>query len=238
MKQKTIPAATLRTERNDRWRPGPTSVQHGVLTTAEPTIEKDVMDVWLEQPLDPHWMAAFRLVRGGSMSRLRVGELRLFPIEAGRRNPAGEWSGAWRGIDADAPRRGLTKQIIHRARPHLWLREAERNLPRFREVFGMPPADAPKGSARGRPRMPDADLARVAERYVRACKTSRRPVEVVAEQCHESVIRVRGWISKARDRRLLSRRAQGQTGGQLTARATAILAQQQRTTKKKKERKR
>jgi hypothetical protein len=212
---------------------------HRVQTTEKPEIVEDVLDVWLTQPLDARWMAAFRLVRGGT-NRFRVGEVRIYPIEAG--NPAGEWSGAWLGLEADAPRRGLTKQIINLARPHLWLQQAEQRVA-FRKLFPAQFPDAMTGSApksrdtRGRPRVPDETLARAAQLYVEACAAkSHHPVEVVAQQMGEPLVRVRGWIHKARTevRGLLTQRGQGETGGQLTKRATLILEQQKRNTKKAK----
>lgn len=243
---KTKVSSALRTERTTQLRPGKAAIHsvhgHRVQTNEEPEIVEDVLNVWLEQPLDARWMAAFRLVRGGT-GRLRVGEVRIFPIEPGGAAPGGEWSGSWLGIEADAPRRGLTKQVLNRARPHLWLQEAEKRLPiKLRQLFESQPPEtdsAPKSDTRGRPRMPDAELARVAELYVSACeKKSPRPVEDVARRLGESVGRVRGWIHKARKRDLLSNRGQGESGGTLTKHAEKILRQQKRNPKNnKKERK-
>jgi hypothetical protein len=187
----------------------------------------DVLDIWVSQRLDERWVAAFRLVQGGG--RVRVGEARIFPLEPGYCRD-GEWSGCWLGADAEAPRRGLTKELLLKAQPHLWLSFAERRLPGFSRGFGLQPsrpAKAPGG--RGRPAHSDAFLAEVAAEYVRAVRGGRRdPVAAVARGRGKKVGRVSGWVHQARLRGLLTLGAQGKVGGRLTGRASHILVRRKK----------
>ena len=219
----------------DRYRPGETQAlgKSAAVTSADQKVP-DVLEIWVEQPLDPQWVAAFRLVRrGGASTRFRVGELRIFPAEVGRR--PGEWSGAWRGIEAEAPRRGLTTKILKRAQPHLWLQFMEKLVPQFRALFPGEEFEPPLVSSRspterrGRPKLSDEFLALVAQQYAEASATGKRPVEAVAQKHGEVVAKVRGWIHKARLRGFLTKGAQGKTGGQLTSKATFILESQKQS---------
>ena len=193
-------------------------------------------DVWLEQPIDDRWMAAYRIVTSGG--RPRLAELRIFPLEDWERRPRGEWSGVWKGVDAAAPRQSLTKAVLRRVRPHLWTTQTRAILtwigqqPGGRQRldvlarFGLPvPAMAPQtsGSRRGRPPRPDEFYARIAAEYVAALRASRRPIKTIAEKRHEPEPRVRGWIHRARRRGLLEGGGQGTTHGQLSQRAIFLL---------------
>jgi hypothetical protein len=204
----------------------------GVVTAAYEKVP-GVLEIWLEQPLDRQWVALFRLVRrGGGSDRFRVGELRIFPAEAGRR-VAGEWSGSWRGIEAEAPRRGLTTKVVKLAQPHLWLQSMRTFAPRFRELFPdnvelpVAPSRSPT-ERRGRPKLPDKFLATVAREYAVASAAGKPPVEAVAQRHGEDVAKVRGWIHKARLRGFLTVSAQGKTGGEVTPKATFVLETEKR----------
>ena len=219
------------------------------------------LDIWIRQPLDPYWTAAFRLV--SSDGRLRVGEARIFPVErhgwtrdglpvspgdyAGSwrgiriRNAVpispGDWSGCWRGIQADAPRRGLTKQVLARAQPHLWLRFLEQIVPRVREILPdvLPARRTPREvpSPRGRHAHADAFLVKVAVAYVRALRAGLPPVATMAGRYGEPVAKVRGWIHQARLREFLTPSVQGRADGALTAKTTFYLAARKRRPKTK-----
>ena len=64
------------------------------------------------QDLGDGWTAEFKLV--GTGSDVRVGEARIFPGQP--------------GAGAPVPGRGLTKKVLKRANPHLWLDILEEGL--------------------------------------------------------------------------------------------------------------
>lgn len=199
-----------------------------------------VSDVWLEQAIDDRWMAAYRIVT--SDGRPRVAELRVFPLEPEfKTRPEGEWSGVWQGVEAIAPRRGLTKAVLGGVRLHEWTAQTRailasfeqrvgrehvgvlaEALARFRLPLPAPPRPA-LGSRGGRPRLPDEFYARIAAEYVAALTAGRPPAQTIAKQRREPGPRVRGWIHRARNRGLLEGRGQGTTIGQLSEKAIFIL---------------
>jgi hypothetical protein len=160
---------------------------------------------------------------------VRVGEARIFPNEPdGDGRNGGAWSGCWWGIDAAAPRRGLTKRVLSLAQPHRWLQSAEKVNQEFRRAFPkgvqLPKAvgqRAPRSKTgrRGRPGHTDEFLAQIADEYVRALKKGRFPVKTVAAQHEAKEAKVRGWIYRARERGFLSQGAQGRAGGKLEPKA-------------------
>jgi hypothetical protein len=188
-----------------------------------------VKDAWISHDIDARWRAAFRLVR--SRGHVRVGEVRVFPIESGYRNN-GEWSAHYRGLDAEAPRRGITKQLLRRVQPHLWLAlgstalggQQSSHAREFAMVFGPPPPDPPKGTTRrGRPSHDDLFLARVARDYERALRKAGGPVKALADKHDALVTRVRGWVHKARLRGFLTPSTQGKPMGRLTPKGRFVL---------------
>ena len=185
-------------------------------------VARDVRDAWVTQRIDERWLAAFRLVKSGG--RWRVGEARIFPAESDYAGD-GEWSGCWRGFEAEAPRRGLTKQLLARAQPHMWLSLGDKAMRGFKTIFGSgkPERETMTASGRGRPAHDDVFLARVARDYASAVKAGRPPVKALAEKRGKTVARVRGWVHAARSRGFLTASVQGKTEGRLTPRATFVL---------------
>ncbi len=195
-----------------------------------------VSDVWLEQPIDDRWMAAYRIVTGDG--RPRVAELRVFPREDGFvSRPPGEWSGGFKGVEAQAPRQGLKKAIINRVRLQEWTTqvrairaaweqqvgpERARVMKGVLARFGPLPASPPPRTGtpgRGRPALPDEFYATVAAEYVAALEAGRPPVKAIAQRHATSEARVRGWVHRARAKGLLEGRGQGQALGTLSDRA-------------------
>ena len=79
------------------------------------------------------WTVAYRIVMSGGNPR--VGELRIFPSEPDFADrPAGEWSGRWKGVEATAPRRGLTTGVVRSIKVHRWLEQV-------REIVGAAKAE-------------------------------------------------------------------------------------------------
>lgn len=220
------------------------------LTVAKQTVNvvRRVTDVWLEQPIDDRWMAAYRIVTSGG--KPRVAEVRIFPLEDFATRPPGEWSGGWKGVEATAPRQGLTKEVLGRVRLHEWTTQTrailawmEKKLGRqyvepIMARFGLPlpvAVRATSGSRRGRPSLSDEFYARIAAEYVAALKAGRPPVQAIAKQRRAPEPRVRGWIHRARYRGLLEGRGQGTTVGELSEKAIFVLeaAKQSRRTQRR-----
>jgi hypothetical protein len=195
-----------------------------------------VKNAWVMQPLDERWVAAFRLVTSGG--RVRVGEARVFPLEDGYHKCGGEWAdGRRRGIDAEAPRRGLTKEMLARAQPHAWLSllRATAMGRALAEVLGLRQESkvAPTPAAgRGRPAHDDVFLARVARDYQRAVEAGHAPIRSLAAAHGEKVVKVRGWVHAARIRGYLTPSVQGKTEGRLTAKGTHVLASEAKRRKR------
>lgn len=197
-----------------------------------------VNDLWLEVPLDDAWTAAYRLtvVHG----KPEVSELRVFPTEPGFvGRPPGEWSGIWRGVGAPVPRRGLTTKLLSQVRVHLHLGELPAILEYFRERgttqeqlgrFGLNLPTLPAiGSRRGRKPLSDAFLAGVARDYAAALfSKSKRPLRDVADLHETDIAVVRGWVHKARERRLLIGGAWGKAAGALSPAALILLRRTKR----------
>jgi hypothetical protein len=188
-------------ERYDRQRPQPRPLADALRgRLPEPVVIPNGLDIWVRHAINEEWTAAFRLVWSGG--RVRVGEARIFPTEPdGDGRNGGAWSGCWWGIDAAAPRRGLTKRVLSLAQPHRWLQSAEKVNQEFRRAFPkgvqLPKAvgqRAPRSKTgrRGRPGHTDEFLAQIADEYVRALKKGRFPVKTVAAQHEAKEAKVRG----------------------------------------------
>jgi len=198
-----------------------------------------VTDVWLERALDTSWIAAYRLV--ASRGRLRIGEVRVFPAEPDFvRRPEGEWSGVWRGVLADAPPQGLTGRIVRAAgRVHGWAGQLDAILERLNAQLGSGrvesllgkrfrlPIPQPKQrttTRRGRKPKAEEFYAEIARDYVNAIRSgSPSPVQAVAEKHTAKIVRVRGWIHRARVYGFIEGGAQGKAEGQLSAKALFYL---------------
>jgi transposase-like protein len=77
----------------------------------------------------------------------------------------------------------------------------------------------------GRRGRPDAYYAGIAQHYVRRLQAgSRTPVRDIAEKFDYSVSMVNNWVAEARKRKLLTQAPPGRAGGELTAKATELLA--------------
>lgn len=230
-------------ERRDRRRPIPVVREADVVRGApvppvpEPNVP-NVLDIWVRQAIDDEWTAAFRLVWSGG--RLRVGEARIFPTErVGDKRSGGDWSGCWEGVNAAAPRRGLTRRVLSLAEPHRWLESAEKVHREFRKVFPqgvqLPKARQPRAprstaGGRGRPGHTDEFLARIADQYVRALAKNLAPVKTIAAQHGAKEAKVRGWVHQARERQFLSRGTQGRASGKLGPKTTALRPRRKRKT--------
>lgn len=136
--------------------------------------------------------------------------------------------------------RGLSARDLRALRPGAALAEArrtallmrheERRAPeRARATFeeklvGIRTDALATPARRGRPRLPDRFYAQVAAAYVaRVDAGSRRPIADAAADLNYSPGYIRGVVSKARDRGLLTPAVQGRIGGELTpAGLTAI----------------
>jgi hypothetical protein len=199
-----------------------------------------VNDAWLEAPIDDHWTAAYRLTM--ARGKPEVSELRVFPTEPDFRNrPEGEWTGAWLGVKALAPRHGLTAKVLRQVRLHLHLAEVPKILAHFKErgvssefvePFGLS-LPTPPDRRRGRKPLPDEFLAGVAHDYAAAAAAgSKHPLRDVAVGRGADIAVVRGWVHKARERRLLIGGAWGKPAGTLSP-AGAILLDRQRRARDK-----
>jgi hypothetical protein len=176
---------------------------------------RDVPDFWVSQPLGDAWIAAFRIVTSGGHKR--VAECRVFPAEPDYQND-GEWSGCWKGFHADAPKRGLTKEVLRLAQPHSWLSIVEKVWPSPR-----PKIKASKEPTRGRPSHSDLFLAQIAREYSTALEAGKKPVKAIVSRHRGTVEKIRTWIHQARLRGFLTQGAQGRTVGSLTAKARFVL---------------
>lgn len=196
-------------------------------------------ELWIESPLDEHWLVAYRIVI--QRARAVVSEVRVFPNESSPRQ-SGVWSGAWRGVGgktaASVPLGGVTTRLLRRVR----LGHDVHSLPRIverivREYGRVPPglvrcgvsvtpaAGSPRtGSGRGRPALPPHTYARIAAAYAKAvARGSTRPVQELADRFEQPVARMRSRIQRARARGYLEPGVQGQAGGRLTPLAKRLL---------------
>ena len=168
------------------------------------TRQTTVYNVWLEMPLDEHWMVAHRLVPQAGQPV--VAEVRVFPREASR-SKRGEWSARLLGVRALVPAGGLTARLHRRVKlgAHLvegvkvmaWVaEEADRRRQAAhgtrrrvgpapfdadgwlgRLGFAAPPERRPirrSGKSPGRPGRPPAAVARVARDYADAVNRKSR----------------------------------------------------------------
>lgn len=191
--------------------------------------------IWVRVQLDDEWIAAYRVVSQDGYPV--IGELRVFPAEPGPRPNAGTWrSGEFLRMNAKAPPGGLSARLVHSIRVGEHVADMGKILDRFSTLgIGLEPYSLtatkrprPKPSRRGRKGHPDLFLAEIARDYVAACSApggSRRPTSDVAERRKLSRERVRDLLSKARARDLLTKVKHGRGGGQLTAKAQAVLAE-------------
>jgi hypothetical protein len=181
---------------------------------------------WLEVPLGPKWLVAYRLV--SQAGQPVVAEVRVFPQEPGRQ-VAGRWSGEWRGINARVPRGGITARLLREVRIGEHGKRLQEILtkwaPTLRDFEVDFTPSTPSRPMRGRKPLPDIRYARVADRYVKALMSgARRPVAVVARALRIPVPQARDFIHRARGRRMLTKPTkQGRAGGALTPHAEEIL---------------
>ena len=191
--------------------------------------------LWLESPLDDHWVAAFRLlVQDGQVV---VGELRVFP-DSGQRQRAGEWEAEEQGMAVRVPGDGLTAQLLRKVRvgDHVALpRTIARTLrtmqgglppgfPDFDKVETPTVASTPAAPKRGRRPHSPVHLAEVARDYVQSlAEGDEDPVARLADDHRVSRACMAGWIRRARVQGLLTPTRRGRMGGELTRAATALL---------------
>ena len=91
--------------------------------------------------------------------------------------------------------------------------------------LGFDPEKKPQRGRRGPKGWPDEEYARLAAAYVERCAAgSRSPVVDVATAHGMTPDGVRGSLSRARKKGLLTRQTQGRAGGQLTAKAKKLIA--------------
>jgi hypothetical protein len=201
-------------------------------------------------PLDEKWTAYYRVVPQGG--ELVVAEIRVLPIpEAGdwpsrklpRYSDEEEWvlasiESSKKGTPPKVPRGGLTARglrsglrltdAIQKAR-RLLLDALEQSvidpeMTRFTRV--MLKKDPPGTGRRGRD---DLHYAKIALLYVdKLARGSRRPVADVADDLaihRDKAGAVSQAVHEARRRGLLTKSPRGRPGGELTAKAEAILAE-------------
>lgn len=204
-------------------------------TAVESVGEASVFEAWVEVPLDGAWIVGYGIVN--DQGTPVVGELRLFPAEPDRPGP-GRWSAELLGLEARAPRGGITARVLRRVRVRAYLakmshfiRDVRAAAPGLADMYGWSVREAPvmaesrlEGQRRGPKGRPDSFYARVARDYVRALERgSYEPVAAVARRRGESVAKVRDMIRRARKRGLLTLEGPGKRGGVLTEQAEALL---------------
>lgn len=208
----------------ERWAP-----RRGVRDLAETVGLALVKEAWVETPLGPGWIAAYRLVPQRGMPV--VAELRIFPAESGRPRQPGRWSGEFLGVAARVPPGGLTTRLLRTVRVGGYRRFAGRVVRETRAKwpeFGadeLGPLREPKDQPRrGRPSRPRAFFAEIARDYVRSIEAgSHRPVADVARRRRLASGQVRDALHRARLLGLLERGGRGRYGGALTEGARALL---------------
>jgi len=212
--------------------------QWSVTAERRPVLCTRASELWLEQPLDDRWMSALRIVY--ERGRLRIGELRIFPIEELADRVPGEWSGTFTGLSASVPRRGLTKALVSRVRLHEWTTRTVTDrwigTNDLELVLEQPAENSPSANRRGRPAMPDSFYAEVARAYVTALEQKKSPIQAIARDRQVPEARVRGWVHRARRHGLLRGRGQGKAQGVLSDRARSILGTTDEKPKKHKRR--
>ena len=193
-------------------------------------------NVWLEVPIDPHWLAASRLaVQDG---HLVVAEVRLFPRETGGRRVPGRWRGVVLGTRAPVPRGGLTARTLRAVRLGEHLKHTHEVLAWFQrkhgkvlfeaghslEALGLLPPDQDRPRRARNAGQPDRFYATLATTYVQLVSRGvRHPIRTIARRRHIGSEKVRDWIREARVRGLLTMGTQGRAGGQLTPLARRVL---------------
>lgn len=205
----------------------------------------DHNEAWFSVELRGGWTAVYRLIpRDG---RPIVTELRVLPsADWQETDPERVLVGAPVHTRANGeplggheiPGDGLTAAVlknevvmgrhIYELLP-AWLRK--NRLSHFSTLFaallgslGFDLERKPRRGRRGPKGWPDEDYARLASDYVTACKSgSRSPVADVAKYHGLKVTALRAALNRARKRGLLTRQTGGRAGGQLTARANAVL---------------
>ena len=182
-----------------------------------------VLNVWVLHPLDASWMAAYRLVvQGGTFV---VGEVRIYPNESGY--SSGDWSGVWRGLDAEVPEGGLTTTAARegtvmqsslrdsRAVLHALKKWNPSLFAELRDKHGLITLDKPKPAnpTSGRLGKPMKFYKAVATEYRRAMRrNSRHPVQDVALALHvDSDEKARDAVYRARKLGLLPPTTRGCT---------------------------
>jgi hypothetical protein len=197
-----------------------------------------VDDAWLEapHPRDPRWTIAYRL--GLQDGALAVSELRVLPTESleGRREP-GQWAADVLGTAAPFPRGGVTARLLRAIQLGADRRHAIARMRHLAEhdaaFFPFPKSDALSAlmATRRRTRrakLEDLAVARVAQAYASAAKTTHRPNVEIAKKFGVSPTRVRDLVREARIRSLLTPASSTQVGGALTDKAITLLRRRRR----------
>jgi hypothetical protein len=195
-------------------------------------------ELWFERSFaENKWIAAYRLIlyRGS----VRVGEVRVFPREAGRREP-GTWSGERRSGEARVPGSGLNARLIRQARFGADMTELRGEISRLLVDYGpdlfkgvlfgqydlleqpIPPKKTGKAGT------PDKEYLLAASLYAEAIVDPKvkSPIKYVqARMSLASPENARDLVHEARRRNLLTATTPGKAGGELTPKAKALRAQ-------------
>lgn len=218
----------------------------------DPDSSKLVEELWVERSLGDGWLAAFRLIPQDGQPV--VAELRIFPEEENPKRKRGQWSAHMLGLDAIAPRGGLTARVIRRVRledVQSAFSEVIANLvQRFGSETPLPPLDPFLSRIRieeiarlanqrpGPAGRDDTFYAAVAANYLARIRAgSKQPLKELSTELSRPTSHVRQLLATARDRGLLTRAVQGRAGGELTeaGRSALIRTDSQRSTSERKQ---
>jgi hypothetical protein len=199
--------------------------------------------------IDGDWTACLRLAL--QRGRVVVSEMRVFPRRDGQHD-MGEWAGSAQGLLAQVPIGGLTSRLLRRVPVHEHLRftgdllrhlkhpstlQYGRGAKNIAKILGVELGRASSVTTRpavttarrgGRPPTPEDVLLAAAATYSEAVAKRRHPVQTTAKKLRVTLGRARDLIHRARLRGLLTPVPQGRGGGELTARARALLLKVER----------
>jgi len=197
-----------------------------------------VSEAWVEVPLGEDWIAAYRIVPKGGQPA--VAEVRLFPDEP-KRSP-----GHWSKEPASVPVWGLPGTLLGKLRLTHALRkfgelveDADNKTDGYFSAqvlkrFGLRKSDRHASARPGRGGRDDLFYAIWAAAYVERLLAGDRtpvrslgedpPIELEGAPSPLSRNTVRGILADARSRQLLTTAPPGKAGGELTTKASKILA--------------
>ena len=156
--------------------------------------------------------------------------------------PGDSWKrGQEQGLDAEVPAGGISARLLRRVPVHVHERMDTQRLAVLKitprgdeEVIELHTegelillqhqhrSDAPR--RRGRPRLDDATLLRVAATYAEAYLAGAHPTQTVRRKLRMSQARARDLVRRARERGFLTHATWGRAGGKLTAEAERLLS--------------